>query len=96
MSTIARPSQASVAMTRCRSVCANDHSPGYRNIDRASWHRRDPLEGGRPRPVERGPGRAQPIRMYGAGRAQPRQRRLSSASTRGIRAMPLTLEKLSP
>jgi hypothetical protein len=38
----------------------------YRNIDHASRHRRDPLEGGCPRALERGSGRAQAIRICGA------------------------------
>jgi hypothetical protein len=38
----------------------------YRNVDRASRHRRDALERGRPCALERGPGRAQAIRISGA------------------------------
>jgi hypothetical protein len=37
-----------------------------RNIDRARRHRRGPLQGGCPRPFERGPGRAQAVRIGGA------------------------------
>jgi hypothetical protein len=37
----------------------------HRNVDRASRHRRDALERGRPGALERGPGRAQAIRIAG-------------------------------
>ena len=40
--------------------------PAYRDVDRPRWHRRDTLERGRPGALERGPGRAQAIRIFGA------------------------------
>ena len=39
---------------------------GHRDVDRAGRHRRDALERGRPGALERGPGRAQAIRISGA------------------------------
>ena len=38
----------------------------HRHVDRAGRHRRDPLERGRPGALERGPGRAQAVRIFGA------------------------------
>ena len=38
----------------------------HRHVDRAGRHRRDPLERGRPGALERGPGRAQAVRIAGA------------------------------
>ena len=39
---------------------------GHRDVDRAGRHRRDALERGRPGALERGPGRAQAVRILGA------------------------------
>jgi hypothetical protein len=67
-----------------------------RNTGRASRHRRDPLEGGRPRPLQHSPGSAQPSGSVARRSARPGKRRLSSASTSGITSTPLTRKKLSP
>jgi hypothetical protein len=56
----------SVARTRCRSACAKDRAPPRRHADRAGGHRCGPLERGRPGSLERGPGRAQAVRICGA------------------------------
>jgi hypothetical protein len=56
----------SVARTRWRSVCANDHSPSTETSDRAGRHRGRAVEGGSPGALEDGPGRAQALRVVGA------------------------------
>jgi hypothetical protein len=68
----------------------------HRNVDRASRHRRDALERGRPCALERGPGRAQAIRISGAPVGAAGKAAVSSASTSGITSTPLARKKLSP
>ncbi len=60
------PSHRSVARTRCRSVCANDHSPSTDVSTAALRQRGRPLEGGRPGALQRGPVRTQAVRVLGA------------------------------
>ena len=96
ISRIARPSHVSVAMTRCRSVCANDHSPptdtstvpagiAATRSSVAAQVRSSVAQAAR-RPS------GSPARRS----ARPGKRRLSSASTSGITSTPLTRKKLSP
>ena len=86
----------SVARTRCRSVCANDHSPptdsstapagiAATRSSVAAQVRSSPAK------AERRPS-GSPARLS----ARPGKRRFSSLSTNGITSTPLTRRKLSP
>ena len=96
MPRIARPSHVSVAMTRCRSVCANDHSPSTETStvpagiaatrSRVAAHVRSSAAQAARRPS--GSAARRP--------ARPGKRRLSSASTSGITSTPLTRKEVSP
>jgi len=96
ISRIARPSHTSVAMTRCRNVCANDHSPPTDTStvpagiaatrSSVAAHVRSSVAQAARRPS------GSPARLS----ARPGKRRLSSASTSGTTSTPLTRKKLSP